>query len=66
MVDFDTAAAFHRRVLNEIVQREIRSATLLADNTAPLGLTDEQKRKINQNPEVWRLRRRCRRLTEQI
>lgn len=66
IVDFDTAAAFHRRVSNEIVQRELRSATLLADNTAPLGLTDEQKRKIDQNPEVRRLRSLCRRLTEEI
>ncbi|KAF7118711.1 hypothetical protein CNMCM5793_008331 [Aspergillus hiratsukae] len=66
IVDFDTAAAFHRRVSNEIVQRELRSATLLADNTVPLGLTDEQKRKINQNPEVRRLRSLCRRLTEEI
>ncbi|KAF7139728.1 hypothetical protein CNMCM5793_007618 [Aspergillus hiratsukae] len=66
MVDFDTAAAFHRRASNETVQRELRSATLLADNTAPLGLTDEQKCKINRNPEVRRLRSRCRRLTEEI
>lgn len=66
MVDFDTAAAFHRRAANETVQRELRSATLLADNTAPLGLTDEQKCKINRNPEVKRLRNHCRRLTEEI
>ncbi|KAH2953360.1 hypothetical protein KXW43_006711, partial [Aspergillus fumigatus] len=66
IVDFDTAAAFHRRVSNEVVQRELRSATLLADNTAPLGLTEDQKRKINKNPEVRRLRRLCRSLTEDI
>ncbi|GLA33112.1 hypothetical protein AnigIFM63326_002391 [Aspergillus niger] len=66
IVDFDTAAAFHRRASNETVQRELRSATLLADNTAPLGLTDKQKLKISRNPEVLRLRRRCRRLTKEI
>jgi hypothetical protein len=66
IVDFDTAAAFHRRVSNEVVQRELRSATLLADNTAPLGLTEDQKRKINKNREVRRLRRLCRSLTEDI
>ncbi|EAW15091.1 uncharacterized protein ACLA_057470 [Aspergillus clavatus NRRL 1] len=29
-VDFDTAAAFHRRASNEVVQREMRTATLVA------------------------------------
>ncbi|KAF4210378.1 hypothetical protein CNMCM5878_004493 [Aspergillus fumigatiaffinis] len=66
IVGCDTGAAFHRRASNETVQREARSATLLADNTAPLGLTDEQKLMINQNPEVRHLRRCCRRLTEKI
>jgi hypothetical protein len=40
--------------------------TLLADNTAPMGLTDEQKRKINQNRVVRRLRELCQRLTAEI
>ncbi|KAE8386950.1 hypothetical protein BDV23DRAFT_196100 [Aspergillus alliaceus] len=66
VVDFDTAAAFHQRPSNETVQREFRSATLLADNTAPLGLTDKHKRRIARDPEVRRLRRVCRSLTEAI
>ena len=40
VVDFDTAAAFHKRLLNEIIQLELRSAMLLADYTAPIGPTD--------------------------
>jgi hypothetical protein len=66
MVDFDTAAAFHQRLSNETVQRELRSAILLADSTAPMGLTDEQRCKINRNHEIRRLRERCRRLTAKI
>ncbi|BCR96735.1 uncharacterized protein AKAW2_30054A [Aspergillus luchuensis] len=66
VVDFDTAAAFHKRPSNEIVQRELRSATLLADHTAPIGLTDAQSRKISRDPEVRRLRRISRGLTARI
>jgi hypothetical protein len=66
MVDFDTAAAFHQRPSNETVQRELRSATLLADSTARMGLTDEQRCEINRNHEIRRLRERCRRLTAKI
>ncbi|GKZ51591.1 hypothetical protein AbraIFM66951_006145 [Aspergillus brasiliensis] len=66
VVDFDTAAAFHKRPSNEIVQRELRSATLLADHTAPIGLTDAQFRKISRDPEVRRLRRISRGLTARI
>ncbi|ODM20278.1 hypothetical protein SI65_03331 [Aspergillus cristatus] len=63
VVDFDTAAAFHKRPSNEIVQRELRSATLLADSTAPISLTDAQSWKISNDPEVHRLRKACRDLT---
>ncbi|KKK23236.1 hypothetical protein AOCH_004405 [Aspergillus ochraceoroseus] len=66
VVDFDTAAAFHKRPSNKIVQRELRSATLLADHTAPIGLTDAQSRKISRDPEVRRLRRISRGLTARI
>ncbi|GLA67413.1 hypothetical protein AtubIFM54640_010731 [Aspergillus tubingensis] len=66
IVDFDTAAAFHKRPSNEAVQRELRSATLLADNTAPIGLTDAQAERISRNPEVRRLRRACRALTTEV
>ncbi|KAE8139909.1 hypothetical protein BDV38DRAFT_269677 [Aspergillus pseudotamarii] len=66
IVDFDTAAAFHKRPSNEVVQRELRSATLLADNTAPIGLTDAQAQRISRNPEVRRLRRVCRALTAEV
>ncbi|KAK6810583.1 hypothetical protein RU639_013666 [Aspergillus parasiticus] len=66
LVDFDTAAAFYERPSNEAVQRELRSATLLADNTAPLGLTDQQKCKIRRDPDIRRLRKVCQRLTEEI
>lgn len=48
------------------MQRELRSATLLADNTAPLGLTDQQKCKIRRDPDIRRLRKVCQRLTEEI
>lgn len=48
------------------MQREFRSATLQADNTAPLGLTDKHKRRIARDPEVRRLRRVCRSLTKAI
>ncbi|OJJ65625.1 hypothetical protein ASPBRDRAFT_670028 [Aspergillus brasiliensis CBS 101740] len=65
-LDFDTAAAFHKRPSNEIVQRDLRSATLLADHTAPIGLTDAQFRKISRDPEVRRLRRISRGLTARI
>ncbi|THC87241.1 hypothetical protein EYZ11_013313 [Aspergillus tanneri] len=66
VVNFDTAAAFHQRPSNEAVQREFRSATLLADNTAPLSLTDQQKRRIARDPQVRRLRKVCRGLTQAI
>ncbi|EHA20203.1 hypothetical protein ASPNIDRAFT_45949 [Aspergillus niger ATCC 1015] len=66
IVDFDTAAAFHKRPSNEVVQRELRSATLLADKTAPIGLTATQAKKITTDPEVRRLRRVCRALTAEI
>lgn len=65
-MDFDTAAAFHKRPSNEIVQRELRSATLLADSTAPISLTDVQSQKISNNPEVRRLRKACRDLTSKV
>ncbi|KAL2838694.1 hypothetical protein BJX68DRAFT_279754 [Aspergillus pseudodeflectus] len=65
-VDFDTAAAFHRRASNEVVQREMRTATLVADNTAPIRLTEEQSRKIGNHPKVRRLRARCQQLTLKI
>ncbi|KAL4801676.1 hypothetical protein BDV18DRAFT_167246 [Aspergillus unguis] len=65
-VDFDTAAAFHRRASNEVVQREMRTATLMADNTAPICLTDEQSRKLSNHPEIRRLRKTCQQLTFQI
>ncbi|KAL2004619.1 hypothetical protein VTN00DRAFT_3355 [Thermoascus crustaceus] len=52
LTDFDTAAAFHQRPSNEAVQREFRPATLLADNTAPLGLTDSQRRGIARAPRT--------------
>jgi hypothetical protein len=65
-VDFDTAAAFHKRPSNEAVQRELRSATLLADSTAPIGLTDAQSQKIAKDPEVRHLRKACRELTSKI
>lgn len=65
-MDFDTAAAFHKRPSNEIVQRELRSATLLADSTAPISLTDVQSQKISNDPEVRRLRKACRDLTPKI
>lgn len=66
IVDFDTAAAFHKRPSNEVVQRELRSATLLADNTAPIGLTAAQAQKISRDPEVRHLRSVCRALTAEI
>ncbi|CAK47957.1 hypothetical protein M747DRAFT_243364 [Aspergillus niger ATCC 13496] len=66
IVDFDTAAAFHKRPSNKVVQRELRSATLLADKTAPIGLTATQAKKITTDPEVRRLRRVCRALTAEI
>ncbi|KAL4891317.1 hypothetical protein BDV59DRAFT_66820 [Aspergillus ambiguus] len=66
IVDFDTAAAFHKRPSNEVVQRELRSATLLADHTAPIGLTDAQAQRISRNPEVRRLRKICRALTAEV
>ncbi|KAI2868214.1 hypothetical protein CBS76997_9684 [Aspergillus niger] len=66
IVDFDTAAAFHKRPSNEVVQRELRSATLLADKTASIGLTATQAKKITTDPEVRRLRRVCRALTAEI
>ena len=65
VVDFDTAAAFHKRPSNGVVQRELRSATLLADNTAPMGITDAQSQQISNHPEVRQLRRRCWDLTEE-
>ncbi|KAL6229872.1 hypothetical protein BDW75DRAFT_249195 [Aspergillus navahoensis] len=65
-VEFDTAAAFHRRASNEVVQREMRTATLLADNTAPTRLTDEQSQKISDHPRVRQLRKICQRLTSDI
>ncbi|KAL2859811.1 uncharacterized protein BJX67DRAFT_386620 [Aspergillus lucknowensis] len=65
-VDFDTAAAFHKRASNEVVQREMRTATLVADNTAPIRLTEEQSRKISNHPTVRRLRTRCQQLTLKI
>lgn len=48
------------------MQRELRSATLLADNTAPLGLTEAQSRKTANNPDVRHLRKICRGLTAEI
>ncbi|KAL2801601.1 hypothetical protein BJX63DRAFT_438656 [Aspergillus granulosus] len=65
-VDFDTAAAFHRRASNEVVQREMRTATLVADNTAPSRLTEEQSRKIRNHPKVRQLRKICQQLTFEI
>ncbi|BCR99969.1 uncharacterized protein AKAW2_50311S [Aspergillus luchuensis] len=66
IVDFDTAAAFHKRPSNEVVQRELRSAILLADKTVTIGLTATQAKKITTDPEVCRLRRVCRALTAEI
>ncbi|ODM15441.1 hypothetical protein SI65_09044 [Aspergillus cristatus] len=66
VVDFDTAAAFHKRPSNEIMQKELRSATLLADSTAPIGLTDAQSQRVSKDPEVRRLRKTCRELTAKI
>ncbi|KAH8691874.1 hypothetical protein BGW36DRAFT_400040 [Talaromyces proteolyticus] len=66
IISCDTAAAFHQRASDEVVQREMRSATLLADRTAPIRLTDEQSSKIQNHPEVQRLRAICQQLTEEI
>ncbi|CEL11756.1 hypothetical protein ASPCAL14853 [Aspergillus calidoustus] len=44
----------------------MRTATLVADNTAPIRLTEEQSRKISNHPKVRRLRARCQQLTLQI
>ena len=44
----------------------MRTATLVADNTAPIRLTEEQSRKICNHPKVRRLRARCQQLTLKI
>ncbi len=44
----------------------MRTATLVADNTAPIRLTDEQSRKISNHPKVRRLRKICQHLTSDI
>ncbi|KAI3036519.1 hypothetical protein CBS76997_9961 [Aspergillus niger] len=54
IIDFDTAAAFHKRPSNEVVQRELRSATLLVDKTASIGLTATQAKKITTDPEGYK------------
>ncbi|KAL4870407.1 hypothetical protein BDV12DRAFT_184431 [Aspergillus spectabilis] len=65
-VDFDTAAAFHKQASNEIVQREMWTVILVADNTALICLTDEQSRKISNHPKIRRLREICQQLTSDI
>lgn len=44
----------------------MRTATLVADNTAPICLTDEQSRKISNNSKVRQLRKICQQLTLEI
>jgi hypothetical protein len=66
VVDFDTAAAFHKRISNEEVQKEARLATLMADMTAPRDLNDKDKDRIRNHPDIKRLAEKCRRLTAEI
>jgi hypothetical protein len=44
----------------------MRTATLVADNTAPIRLTEEQSRQISNHPKARRLRARCQQLTLKI
>jgi hypothetical protein len=66
VVEFDTAAAFLGRPSNEAVQKEARMTTLMADMTAPTGLSDKQKARIPNHPRIMRLVARSQRLTDKI
>jgi hypothetical protein len=66
IVEFDTAAAFLGRSSNEAIQREARLVTLMADRTAPTGITDEQSHWLHNHALIRRRRERCRKLTAKI
>jgi hypothetical protein len=63
MVERDTAADFLDRPSNEAVQREARLMTLMADRTAPTGITDEQRLWLTNHPKIQAQRERCKMLT---
>jgi len=65
-VRVDMAAALWERPSNEAVQKEARLISLTADITAPTELTEEQKFRIRNHPEVGRLVERSKALTLQI
>ncbi|KAL5332626.1 hypothetical protein BJX70DRAFT_407209 [Aspergillus crustosus] len=64
--NFNTAAAFHKQASNKVVQREMQTATLIADNTAPICLTNKQPRKISNHHKIQQLRKICQQLTSDI
>ena len=65
-VRVDMAAALWERPSNEAVQKEARLISLTADITAPTELTEEQKFRIRNHPEIGRLVERSKALTLQI
>lgn len=48
------------------MQKELKLVILLIDNTAPLGLMEVQSYKVINHPNIYYLRKICRRLTTEF